>query len=188
MALSALDVELLDQWALADAPFEVVARGLRKAAEAHAFDAAQGKAGLRSLSACKKQVAAELKKYFKLTAGAGTQVPATGEDELLKKRFSKLKGALRKAGEVNPSLSPRLALWAQALPAPADFSQAMRQDELALALVARALPHSERQGLLREARQLVQKVKPLSAEGRKEALRLHRAALLRRDLDLPAFW
>src|SRR5687767_13063766 len=67
--LSALDSDVLDAWAQSGAPFEVVARGLRKAAENAGWDASEGNGGLKSLRACRRQVDAEISKWAALSVG-----------------------------------------------------------------------------------------------------------------------
>jgi hypothetical protein len=57
-----------------------------------------------------------------------------------------------------------------------------------LALLARALPFSERTSLLREARRLVEKADVLSSGAKRESLRFHRSAQVRHRWELPAFW
>src|SRR4051812_25143252 len=69
VALSALDVEIVDSWAKTGAPFEIVARGIRKAAEDALFDAPDNARGLHSLNACIRAVEIELKKFAEATVG-----------------------------------------------------------------------------------------------------------------------
>ena len=61
--LSALDVELVTSWAERQIPYEVVARGIRRAAEGALFDAKPGEPCLRSLRSCKRSVESEIKKW-----------------------------------------------------------------------------------------------------------------------------
>ena len=56
LMLSALDAELVGLWAREEVPFEVVARGIRRAAEKALWDARPGEPVLRSLRACKREV------------------------------------------------------------------------------------------------------------------------------------
>src|SRR5687767_15648428 len=72
VSLSALDVELVEEWAKSGAPFEVVARGIRRAAEGVLFDAAEDDRGLRSLVACRREVKRELDKFGRASAGRTT--------------------------------------------------------------------------------------------------------------------
>src|SRR5688500_9914740 len=75
LMLSPLDRELLSAWSAVGVPFEVVARGIRMAAERAAFDARAGTCGqaaLRSLRACKREVEREIRKHLDRSAGAGS--------------------------------------------------------------------------------------------------------------------
>ena len=185
--LSALDVELLDSWAKKDVPFEVVARGMRSAAEGALYDAAQGDAGLRSLAACRKKVDAEIKKYFGRAAG-GTRSDdetVTATDPLHLARFKKLKALVKKVGREHEELEKGTERLLRGLSAPADYVASARQEELAFTALVRALSWPRRHALLREARSLVQKVGVLSPGARQEATRFHRTALLKRELGLP---
>lgn len=190
VSLSPADVDLVDAWATLEVPFEVIARGIRKAAEAAVFDAPEGAGQLRSLKAARRRVEAEIAKYTKGTAGRGS-APAEAaegpEEPFHHTRHQKLLGALRKLAKAHPEaaeVSARLG----AMGAPADFETANHREELALALLVRALPFPERTSLLREARRLVEKAQLLSAGARKESLRFHRAGLVRHRWELPAFW
>jgi hypothetical protein len=189
--LSALDVELLDQWASSGAPFEVVARGIRLAAEGALYDAPEDDRGLRSLIACKRKVEAELKKYISASAGrSAPAAPAAPKKAvpLHLKRHKKLKAALKRSAKVNPELTAGVARLLAGLQPPEDFEGAQAQEDLAHAVLVHALPFTQRLELLHQARKFVQKSAPMSARARHESLRLHRAALLRRALALPAFW
>ncbi|MBK7860573.1 MAG: hypothetical protein IPJ65_18635 [Archangiaceae bacterium] len=194
VSLSALDVELLDEWARADVPFEVVARGIRRAAESALVDAPEDDRGLRSLYSCRRAVQAELDKYARATAGLAKKVepqadapPPDDPHPLHLQRHQKLGAALRKSSREHPGLS-RTVERLLALPPPHDFEAAQWQQELAHAALLRALPFTERLALLQQAVHFVQKAPPMSSAARRESLRLHRAALLRRHLSLPAFW
>ncbi len=186
VSLSALDVELLEEWAKTGAPFEVVARGIRKAAEGVLFDAPEDDRGLRSLVACRLQVQRELDKYTSASAGRG-EGEARAELPLHLKRHQKLKAALKKTAKATPSLQGAIARLLELAPPP-DFDGAQAQEDLAHAVLLRALPFAERRALLHQALVFVQKSPPMSASARRESRRLHRAALLRRHLSLPAFW
>lgn len=191
VSLSGADVELLDAWAEAGVPVEVVARGIRKAAEAALWDAAGEEGALRSLRACRRQVDAEIKKYLKLSAGrtdeAATDAGDDGEPFHLA-RHKKLIAALKKLGKAHEALMPVVKRLLVGLPAPHDFDAANRQEELALAILTRALPFEARLELLREASRLVEKAQTASRRARRESLRFHRAALVRHRLGVPAFW
>lgn len=179
VALSADDVDLVQHWAEAEVPFEVVARGIRVAAERAVFDAPDGQGNLRFLRACRKTVEAELAKYLKRAAGK-TQA-GEAEEALHLARQKKLKAIVKKLSERWPTLA-RLTLAP-----PHDFEASERQEHLLIAACLRALPFAERLALLREARRLRGDQKT-SAAARRESLRFHRAALARHRLDLPSFW
>lgn len=181
VSLSAVDLDLVDAWASADVPFEVIARGMRKAAEAALWDAAEGEGHLRSLKACKRQVDAEIAKFVNKTAGRTSKAEASDEPfHVLRHR--KLVAALEKATK------PHVPPWVRRLPVPDDFAASDRQETLALLLLARALPAERRTPLLREARRLVEKAGAMSAATKRESLRFHRAALVRQAWAMPAFW
>lgn len=186
VALSALDVELLDAWAKREVPFEVIARGMRQAAEAALFDAAATDIGLRSLAACRKKVEAEIKKYL----GRSTKAPRPDDDTLTAAeplhlaRFKKQKALLRKLGRDRPQLEAACARLLAKLPAPADYPASAAQEELVLAALLRSLPWSTRGPLLAQARAAVQRSGSLSRPAHRESVRFHRAALLKRELGL----
>lgn len=194
LTLSHLDTELLTQWATLEVPFEVVARGIHRAAEACLWDAVPGSPPLRSLRACKRHVDAEVRKHLRLTAGRGRPLgeepgaPPPVPPHLV--RDEKLKAALRKLGKRNETLAGTVArmlnTWLRV--PPADVADgARREDRVTLALL-RGLPFEARRSVLEEARVLQAQVRPLSARARRESRRFHRAAVLRRRLELPAFW
>src|SRR5688500_16133269 len=78
--LSPLDAEVLEGWAATGAPFEVVARGLRRAAERAAWDALESDGALSSLRGCRREVESEIKKWVGRTVG---QHEATEPSEAL---------------------------------------------------------------------------------------------------------
>lgn len=187
LALSAADLDLVDAWADADVPFDVVARGIRKAAEAALFDAPEGGGRLRSLRACRRAVDAEIARYLKRSVGRGAAPDAPPQTPFLLARHQKLRGTLQKLARDEPSVADAVARLA-ALPAPTDFQTSERQESLVLATLLRALPGPERLAVLREASRLVADVAPTSPAARRDSLRFHRGALVRRRLALPAFW
>ncbi len=186
VALSPLDAELVDEWAQQQVPFEVVARGLRKAAERSLYDSVPGEEGLKSLLAARQEVARELKKWVDRHPTASG--PAPSGEPLHLAHHKKLKAALRKTARLHPRLGEPLRTFADALQPPADFDATLNDEERAMAVLARALPFSERLELLKKATQLVQKAEPQSAQAKKESRRFHRGALLRQKLSLPNFW
>lgn len=185
--LSALDADLLDVWAQSGAPFEVVARGLRKAAENAEWDASEEGGGLKSLRSCRRQVDAEISKW--VASSAGKHTPEIEEPEPFHLvRHKKLKAALRKIARTVPAVGPMAAKLEGALPAPNDFAAAVRQEELVFAAMTRSLDWNARRALLHQARRLVQNAQPISVHAVRESRRFHRAAALKRLLDLPSFW
>lgn len=190
VSLSGLDIELVDQWEQTGAPFEIIARGLRKAAEAALFDAPQGETGLRSLRACRAKVEAELKKYLASSAGAHS-AEASGDKPTLPlhvARFKKLKAALKKVAKESPEYAPLLERVAAALTEPADYQHSQWTEDLAVALLLRGLPWAQRLTLLREGRASVEKAQVVSTAARQESRRFHRSALVRRALQLSSWW
>lgn len=181
VSLSAIDVELLDAWADTGVPVEVVARGIRKASEAALWDAAGGDAHLRSLRACRRHVEQEIKRYLRAAAGRTAEGAPPAEAVHLT-RHRKLVACLESR------LAPRAPAWLSRLPAPSDYAGAERQETLAMGLLLRELPSLRRRELLREARRLVENTQAVSAGARRESLRFHRAALVRREWDLPSPW
>lgn len=178
VALSAEDVELVDQWLAAEVPFEVVARGIRLAAERALWDAPDGTGTLRSLKACRRMVDAELTKHLKRAAGKQTKSKA-GATPFHLTRHAKLVRALEKLKELHAGLREKT------LPAPEDFEGSTRQEHLVLAWLLRTLPFSERLELLRLARA---HASGSSRETRNESRRFHRDALTRRRFELKPFW
>lgn len=186
LSLSAVDLELVDGWAESGAPFEVVARGIRKAAEALLWDAPEGEAWLRSLRTCRRQVDAEIQKYLKRSAGQTAADPASGPAEATPPvhvaRHQKLVAAVRKATK------PAVPAWLPRLPEPGDYGAADRQEALAVVLLLRALPFAERQHLTRAVRRLMENTGAMSPATRRESVRFHRAALVRQRFNIPSFW
>lgn len=178
VSLSSMDVDLLEQWAAHDVPFEVIARGIRKAAEALLWDAVEGDEAPESLRSCRREVEAEIKKYVRETAGRGER-SVTPHDDFLTTRHKKLKAAVKKVA------SP---LWLPQLKAPETFEASERQEALVMLLLLRALPFEKRSSLLREARSLVEKAHVISAATFKESLRFHRVALTRQAWSMSSAW
>jgi hypothetical protein len=180
VSLSAVDLELLDTWAEVKVPVEVIARGIRKAAEAALWDAAHGEGQLRSLRSCKRHVEVEIAKYTSRAIGRPEMTVAPEPFHLV--RHHKLIAALKKATK------PYVPTWVTQLPPPVSFEQSERQEALALGLLWRQLAPERRSSLLREARALVEKASPMSASTKRESLRFHRAALVRHAWALPSLW
>jgi hypothetical protein len=180
VSLSAVDLEILDAWAELDVPFEVIARGLRKAAEAALWDSSEEDSHVRTLKACRRTVEAEISKYVARAAGRGGTEDKTEPFHVT--RHKKLVAAIKKVTK------PNVPSWIERLAPPEDFSHGDRQEQLALNLLLRTLPFSQRTSLLREAREVVEKAPSMSAATKRESLRFHRAALVRQALSMPALW
>lgn len=184
LALSEKDLVLVDRWADAQVPVEVVARGIKKAVEALGWDQPEHER-VRGLSACRRHVDAEIEKYLKQTAGRGdADAPV---ESFLAVRHKKLLGALRKLAKDQPALGAAAARLG-ALPEPTDFDQAERHETLVLVMLLRAAPFAQRLECLQKARAFVQKSQPMTSAARHEALRFHLAAQARSALSLPPFW
>jgi hypothetical protein len=194
LMLSPLDVELIGQWAEAEVPFEVVARGIRKAAEKALWDARPGEPVLRTLRACRREVEVEIKKYRARSAGAGTGGVALEEhgtaDGFALERHRRLRAAVAKAGREHPRLGAvTAALLEGVLAQPAgDLRELDRREELVTAVLVRAQPFEERLRLYQEATRHAGPADLATPQARKLSRRFHRHALLRRVLGLPAFW
>jgi hypothetical protein len=184
--LSTLDAELVSEWAALHVPYEVVARGIRRAAERALWDARPDEPGLRSLRACRREVNAEIKKYLDRAAG-GVEA---AEPKLEEDRHQKLRAALRKFARIEPRSAGVVGrLLAGPLSRGADSrTGTAREEDLVVAALTRALPFPERLSVTRQVRGHVAKANPLSAAGRRMSRRFHRGALLREVLELPSFW
>ncbi|MBX5484450.1 MAG: hypothetical protein IRZ16_21730 [Myxococcaceae bacterium] len=195
LMLSPLDVELVMAWSADGIPFEVVARGIRKAAERALWDARPGEPALRSLRACRREVDQEIRKYRARSAGAhsGQSSGANGQKprrSFEEERFRKLRAALTKLGREDPRVSEATARLLQTvLLAPtSDLAEADRREHVVLAVLLRALPFAERLALYKEASALCGDPRLQSAHARRMSRRFHRNALTRRALALPGFW
>lgn len=191
LMLSALDMQLLMAWSGSGAPVEVVARGIRRAAERALWDARPGEPALRSLRACKREVEAEIRKWQKRAAGRGEVTDAiTLKGSLEEDRWKKAKSAVTKLGREQPGLHrccERLLAGPLKAPAP-ELAMAERIEELVHAALIRALPWEKRRLLYREAASLAGGQPLGSARARILSKRFHRHALVARALALPAFW
>jgi len=179
VALSAKDVELLEQWAAAQVPFEVVARGVRLAAERAAWDAARGESTLRSLRACRKAVDAEIAKFRRSSVGRPETDGVSSEDELLATRWRKLRAAVAQLEATAPALA-RVRL-----DCPTSFEAADRQEHLVEAVLIRSLDRERRRELFRLTRSMTTST---SRDARKLELRFHRTREVRRLFGLNPFW
>ena len=181
VALSALEVELLERWSTLGVPFEVISRGLRAAALAARWDARSDEGPLKSLRSARRHVEAEIAKFQARTPSkeASAETPPSMAD-LDAERRRRLLRAVRSAAKEHPTLT---VVWEQL-----KRSSSRRLDELAVALTLRALPPKERRTLEREARQLAESRSFITARARRDRRRFHRYALVRERFGLPTFW
>jgi hypothetical protein len=184
LMLSPLDAELVSSWAESGVPFEVVAWGIRRAAEKAGWDARPGDQALRSVRRCRRDVDAEIRKYLDRSAGATS--PGASTPRISEHARRKLRAGLRQVAAEHPQLERAVAQLLLRL-AGADLS-ADAVEMVPISLL-RALPFGERFSVLREAHaQMSSLADGASPRGRKLARRVHRAALLRKRLGLPSFW
>jgi hypothetical protein len=176
--MSPLDVELLGEWATLGAPFEVVARGIRRAAEQAGWDRRPGEPALRSLRACRRQVAAEIKRHQSLSTGSGADRT---------KRASRTAAPVSRALEGLEQRHPQLGTAIQKVRSHLESRPGDTPEDGALLLLIRGLPWQERRRLWGQARDWARGA-GTSAWARRGARRFHLSALLRERLgDIP-FW
>jgi hypothetical protein len=186
LMLSALDTELLTSWAQERVPFEVVARGITRSAEQALWDTRPGEPVLRSLRACQRQVAAEIKKYRQRSAGGGEGPRRRRALTWEETRHARLCASLERLAERRPELLPRVGLLLETVLArmpeePAAFDA---QEGLVFLLLLRARPFPERRQLWREARNVGRETQGMSSYSRRVARRFRLLALVRRSLEL----
>jgi len=190
VALSALDEELLSRWARTGAPLEVIALGIRRAAEKGAWHAKPGEPALRSLRACRRQVESEIRKHQWRSAGAtGDGRPARRPPSPAKVR-RQMQSALQRLASVRPELTEQInqlaSLIAHASLEAEDFRERI---DLAEAHLLRALAFPERIEVLKKARaQTNGSIEQASSRARRLSRRFHRGVVLRNSLGLPSFW
>lgn len=192
VAISALDTDLLLDWADRGVPYDVVCRGIRLAAEAIARDARPGDGRPRSLRGCKRQVEAEFRRYLGRAAGRGGAPPKAPEQVARDRRqrvLSRIRKAVRLAPGPEHACAYRVGLDAvQRAPEsdPAALARAVGRADEAIALVyARALPWAARRALVREARDRAGPRPPgATPRGRRDALRAHLVAVARQRGEL----
>jgi len=190
VSLSPLDADVLLGWQDRGVPYEVVCRGIRKAAEKRARDKRPDEPALKSLRACARAVEEEWMRF----QGAATGKSATkAPPEVAQDRLAKVRAALSKAArEGNPAVHQAaervraLAVGKSEDPALAATRVAHLDDAFAL-LYLRALPFSTRLQVLRDVRtQLGSALPRMSPRARKAALRAHRVMHARSHGALPA--
>ena len=186
--LSALDAALVTQWQENAVPYEVVARGIRKAAERAAQDAPRGQTGLRSLRACRRSVESELRLYRALVVGVGSsQQGAEAPISFEVSHHLKVTKALQNLALARPDLArvtDQLLSGILARP-PTELGEASRRGDVVTVRLLRALSFPERVSLLKVSRERLGGVR-MSARARRMARRFHRTQVVVEHLGLPA--
>lgn len=190
LMLSPLDAELVSKWAQTGVPFEVVAWGIRRAAEKAGWSARVGDPAVRSLQRCRRDVDSEVRKYRARSAGASGPADEPTRPRVADRARRRLRAALRQTATAYPRLrQPIDELLVRLRTSPVDLSAAANQLEMVQIRLLRSLAFPERLSILRQARARMTSLAPgASVRGRKLARRFHRAALLRKSLGLPSFW
>lgn len=165
LMLSALDVELLASWAQEEIPFEVVARGIRRAAERLRYDARAGEAGPRTLRACKRDVEAELTRFRARAAGRPVK--------------PKPPAGLAQVAQARPELAQAVAR--------AQRHVGLDRADRIVAELLRALPFAERIAILRGAKAALLEA-PGSWRARRLTLRFQRSVRLSEALNVRGIW
>jgi hypothetical protein len=179
LMLSALDVELLTSWAQENVPVEIIARGIRAAAEKAGFDARPDSPALRSLRQCRRWVNLEISRYKRASAGAGdSTAQAPAEARWHQQMVKSLKALARSRVDLEKAIASLLG-HSLSQP-PTDFDMAGRVEELMWASLHRALPFAQRLQIAKESS--VRMGHPPSARGRRLARRFHRMVLLKQLL------
>jgi hypothetical protein len=186
LMLSALDTELLTSWAREGVPFEVVARGIKRSAEKALWDTRPGEPVLRSLRACQRQVASEIKQYRQRSAGSGENPKRRRTLSWEEMRYARLRASLEQLAERRPELTPRVEQLLEAVlaHAPAEPAEFDAQESLVFQLLLRALPFPERLQLWREARGATVEGQGMSARSRRVGRRFRLLAIVRRSLEM----
>ncbi|MCE9668252.1 hypothetical protein LY474_10540 [Myxococcus stipitatus] len=190
LMLSALDTQLLTEWAREGVPFEVVARGISRSAEKALWDARPGEPVLRSLRACRRQVDAEIKKYRSLTAGAGAEPePASRRRKALtweQTRHARLCDALEDLAGREVALAARVTWLRGTVLArvPDEPAQLDAQEALSFLALLRALPFSERRQVWRDARAVGVEQQVMSTHARRLSRRFRVVAAVRRRFGM----
>jgi predicted RNase H-like nuclease (RuvC/YqgF family) len=190
VALSALDEELLSQWARSGAPLEVIAMGIRRAAEKAAWHARPGEPALRSLRACRRQVESEIRRHQWRSAGTTGEARPPRESRSAAKVRRQMQSALQHLASERPELSEQINQLASLIARDTSEAEDFRERfDLAEARLLRALAFPERIELLKKARaQTNGSIEQASSRARRLSRRFHRGVVLRKQLGLPAFW
>jgi hypothetical protein len=188
LMLSPLDAALVTEWHEKGVPFEVVARGIRKAAEKALVDAPKGQTGLRSLRAAARSVDAEMRHHLARAVGVG-QAPHVAETPMTfdVSHHQKVTRAVKALAEKRPDLARVTEEMLSGILArpPAEPGDASRRGDVVTVTLLRAMAFEERLPLLKDAHARVGAVR-MSARARRMSRRFHRAQVLTAHLGLPA--
>ena len=178
MGISALDRPILERWASSGVPFEVVARGLRLAAQKAGYDAIAGLPALSTLRAAGRTVDAEIRRHLKASAGAHRPSPPSSGDAWARKRRDSVLSALETWVVRRPELTHHAhRLRTRLVAEPPD---AVWVEDVSALTLLRALPYAERRMLWRRAGA---DSAGMSAASRRLARRTRLFALLSTRLD-----
>jgi len=184
-ALSPLDAELLERWALAQVPFEVVARGMRRSFEARLTGLAQDETlGLPSLRSCRRHVESEMARFLRVHVPTAAPEAVEEAQPYAHTKHRRLQKQLRSFSKKYPWASRPVATLLQRFKKPADIQQAMRQEMLAIFVLARALPAEEKKKLLEETLRLAKTREAFSPEAAKEQWRFFLAFVFKQRFGI----
>lgn len=187
VTLSALDAEVLSRWAQSGTPFDVIARGIRRAAEKAAWHAAPGEPVLRSLRACRRDVESEIRRHGWQSTGATEQRRSSRGPRLPADQRAQALAELRRLAEERPGLADEIALLEAAIAG--NPTSGRERFDLLEARLLRALPFPERLEVLKEVRCRTGELSGrASRRAQTLARRFQRSAALRKKLGLPSFW
>jgi hypothetical protein len=183
LMLNALDAELLSGWALQAVPVEVVARGIRIAAEKAGWDGRPDEAPLRSLRQCRRWVDAEITRFKRATAGAG-EAPSKTKTTPEARWWKATRKTVEALKDSRPDLQPALTrlLEGPLVQAPRSPEQLAWVEDLLWATVLRALPYSQRRPLLQRVQAKLHGT--TTPRARRLALRWHRGLAVKAELKL----
>lgn len=178
LGISALDRPILERWAASGAPFEVIARGLRLAAQKAGYDGIAGLPALSSLRAAGRTVDAEIRRYVKASAGAHRPAPVASGDAWARQRRDSVLASLQAWTAHRPELTEHARRLRSRLEV--EPPDAVWIEDLTALTLLRGLPFAERGALWRRAGADGGGLSPTS---RKLARRTRLFALLATRLD-----
>ncbi|MCL2012237.1 MAG: hypothetical protein FWG75_05545 [Cystobacterineae bacterium] len=188
-ALSPLDVALLEFWASTQVPFEVVARGMRRCFESRLTGLKRDESlSLPSLRTCRRHVQSEIERYMRVHSHAVPSTDPESADEAAEAyahtRHQRLKQQLKGFAKKHPWAQKTVPKLLERFKKPMDIDQAMRQEILAIFVLAHALPLEEKKKLLEETRGLATTREALSMEAAKEQWRFFLAFLFKQRFEI----